>query len=221
MAAARTKRVLFLLTLLFAVVIVGVLVFAFMISRDIPYDWDHPNSIEASEARRKLKLYETSLESGQRGFVRFSELEINSYLASVLSPTNKSTNAVEAEMAGPVKLRKAAVGLTSTNIILFSWGQARPLGLPLNFVLQRGLRLNQTGTNAWSVSTEFMKIGELEIERKYWPRLETYVSALDKPLLKELTWTTNIQAIIGIKSDMNQRPELRLYTFKPIPSDVR
>jgi len=221
MAAAKTKRVLFLLMLLFAVVIVGILVFAFMISRDVPYDWDHPNAIEASEARRKLKLYETSLETGARGFVRLSELEINSYLASALNPTNKSTNAVEGEVAGPVKLQRAAVGLTSTNVILFSWGEARPLGLPLKFVMQRGLRINQSGTNNWSITTEFMKIGELEIERKHWPRLDPYVAALDQPVLEQLKWSTNIQAMIAIRSDVNSRPELRLYTFKPIPSDVR
>ena len=221
MAAAKTKRVLFLLMLLFAVVIVGIVVFAFMISRDVPYDWDHPNAIEASEARRKLKLYETSLETGARGFVRFSELEINSYLDSALNLTNKSTNAVEGEVAAPLKLRKAAIGLTSSNVVLYSWAEARPLGLPLNFVMQRGLRINQSGTNEWSISTEFMKIGELEIERKHWPRLETYVEALDKPVLEQLKWSTNIQAMIMIKTDVNSRPELRLYTFKPIPSDVR
>src|SRR5687767_7199144 len=215
----KTKRVLFLLGLLFAVIIVGALVLAFMISREIPYDWDHPNAIEASEARRKLKLYDTSLESGQRGFVRLSELEINSYLASVLSPTNRSTNAVEGEVSGPVKLRKAAVGLTATNIMLFSWGEAKPLGLPLKFMVQRGLRINQSGTNDWTIATDFMKIGELEIEPKHWPRFQPYLAALDKPLLEQLKWTTNIQAMIVIKADLNTRPEFRLYTFKPVPSE--
>ena len=54
MATSRTKRILLVSGLLFAVVFVGVLVVAFMVSRDVPFDWENPNEIEASEARRKL-----------------------------------------------------------------------------------------------------------------------------------------------------------------------
>ena len=222
MAASKTKRIALMFLLLLIVAVVGALVLGFMLSRDVPFDTDHPNSIEASEAARKVKLYETSLQNGQRGFVRFSELEINSHLTSLLNPTNKTTNAIEAEVsAGPVKLRKVALQLTSTNMVLYSWGKARALGLPLEFVVQRGLKINQEGTNQWTITTEFMKVGELEIEQKHWPRFETYLAALDKPLMDLFPWSTNIQAMIVAKNDLSQRPEFRLYTFKPIPADVR
>ena len=223
MAAPRFKRIFLLFALLLLVLVVGALVLAFMISRDVPFDWENPNFVEASEARRKLKLYETSVQSSQRGFVRLSQLEINSYLSSLINSTNKSTNAVEGEIVeGPSKLRRVALGLTSTNMILYSWGEARKLGLPLRFVVQRGLRIQQKGTDPWEIKTEFLKIGELEIAPQYWSHFDSYLEALDKPLVDQFKWTTNIQAILVTKNDLSQRQEFRLYTYKPIPAaDLR
>jgi hypothetical protein len=219
MAASRIKRIFVVFGLLLTMVMVGAVVLAFMVSRDVPFDWENPNFVEGSEARRKLKLYETSVQGGQRGFLRLSQLEINSHLESLLSSTNESTNAVAPEVdAGPVKLRRVALGLTSTNMMLYSWGETRKFGLPLKFVVQRGLQIHQKGTNGWEISTEFMKIGELEVSRKYWPKFDEYLEALDRPLLDKFSWRTNIQAMAVAKNELSQRQELRLYTYKPIPA---
>src|SRR4051812_39285656 len=82
MISNKTKRVGVLLGVLIALVVVGALFMAFQISRDVNFDWENPNNIEAAEARRKLKKYETALGKHQDGWVRFSQLEINSYLMS-------------------------------------------------------------------------------------------------------------------------------------------
>jgi hypothetical protein len=220
MAGPRTKRILLVFGLFLAVVVVGAGVLAFMVSRDVPFDWENPNFVEASEARRKLKLYDNSVEAGSRGFVRLSQVEINSYLMSMINPTNKPVAAAE-DIAGPVKLQRAALNLTSSNMVLHTWGEARKFGLPLRFVVQRGLRINQRGTAPWEISKEFMKIGELEVSKEYWPKFESYLEALDKPLLEQFKWTTNIQAILVAKNEVSQRPEFRLYTYKPIPAADR
>ena len=225
MAKNKTRSVALVLGLLFLVLLVVALVLAFMVSRDVSFDWENPNNIEAAEARRKIKLHESSMASSQRGFVRLSQLEINSYLMSVLNPTNKPTNSVTAEVTedapGKVKLRRAALALTSTNMILYSWGDGKVMGLPVKFVIQRGLRIHQEGTNAWQINTEFLKVGELDIALKNWPKVQPYLDALDQPLLDQFRWATNIPAMIVARNELNHRPEFRLYTFKPIPQDVR
>jgi hypothetical protein len=224
MAKVKTRSIALIFGLLLVVTVVGALVLAFIVSRDVPFDWENPNYIEAAEARRKLKLFESSMESHQRGFVRLSQLEINSYLMSVLNPTNKTTNSVQAEMntdaSRQVKLRRAAVLLTSTNMILHSWGDGKMFGVPVKFVVQRGLRFRQEGSEPWTMNTEFLKVGEMEIAPKNWPRLQPYLDALDKPLLDELKLSTNFPAVHIARSEVN-RPEFRIYTYKPIPQDAR
>jgi|GEM_PF-1671190 len=209
MISNNTKRVGVLLGVLVALVVVGALYFAFEISRDVNFDWENPNNIEAAEARRKLKKYETALVKHQDGWVRFSQLEINSYLMSA------TTNEL-AEGAG-YQLRRVGVELTTTNATFYSWGETHFLKLPLSFVLQRTFRIRQGGTNVWDLPIDELKIGDLEIPKRFWPRLKPAIHALDRPLVDYLGWATNVQALLITKNEISQRPELRLYTYSPIP----
>jgi hypothetical protein len=214
MKSQRTKRVLFALGLCAAVAFLGILWLAFLVSRDPGFDWENPNAVEAREAARKLKLFDTSLAAGSIGWVRLSQLEINSYLLSV---TNKPS-----EDEPKAHLRRVGVGLGNTNITLYSWAETSFLKLPLKFVLQRDFHIVQQGTNFWNMPADSVKIGDLEIPRRFWRRLGPIAHDLDAPLVDRLRWATNIPALLVTKNELSQRPELRLYTYKPIPSsDLR
>jgi hypothetical protein len=215
MASVRTKRVLFVLGFFMAVLFGTVLYFAYMLSRDVAFDWEHPNIVEATAARTKLKKYDDSLARGDRGYVRLTQLEINSYLMTLR--TNFATNKIEGTAAVPIHLHKVGVNLGQTNFVLYSWGHAKVFGLSLPFVLQRGFGIQQEGTNHWEFPVEFMRVGDMDIPQEFWPRLEAIINDADAPLLAEMRWMTNIQAMLVTKNELSERPEFRLYTYKPIP----
>jgi hypothetical protein len=118
MISTRVKRVFLAMALFIAVLLVAILVFAYMLSRDVAFDWENPNVVEANHFKGKLKRYENAVANGQRGFVRFSQLEINSYIRQTLT-NNADTN------APGVHLAHIGVGLGNTNLTLYSWGEYR------------------------------------------------------------------------------------------------
>src|SRR3954462_13510830 len=125
MTSARVKRVLLAVGLLVLVLLVGALVGAYMISRDPGSSFlEHPNPVEANHFRSKLARYDNALTNGQNGFVRFSQLEINSYIRQSI------TNSADTNAPG-MHLRRVGVGLNSDNFTLYSWGEYRAFNLPL------------------------------------------------------------------------------------------
>jgi hypothetical protein len=215
MASVRTKRVVFALAFLFVIILGTVVYLAYMVSRTVAFDWEHPNVIEAASARIKLKKYDDAVARGERGYVRLTQIEINSYLAALR--TNFSANKIEMSGPIPIHLQRVGVNLGKTNFVLYSWGQAKMFGLSLPFVVQRGFGIRQEGTNRWEFPVEFVRVGDLEIPAEFWPRMGPVLHDVDAPLLAEMAWTTNIQAMLVTKNDLSERPEFRLYTYKPIP----
>src|SRR5688572_30262413 len=122
----RAKRVSLVIGLLFVALFVGALVGAYMLSRDIPFDFENANVMEANRFRTKLRRYETAMTNGTQGYVKFSQVEINSYIGRVMTNTTDE---------GGMHLRRVAVGLTDTNLMLYSWGEYRVANLPLKFVV--------------------------------------------------------------------------------------
>ena len=212
MRSPRTKRILFIVGLLFVVVFVAALVGAYMISRDPGFAFENPNKFEADRFVTKLAKYETALTNQQKGFVRFSQAEINSYIRQSM------TNAVETNAAG-LHLRRIGIGLGNTNVMVYTWAQYKALGLPLKFCVQRGFRINQNGTNEWEMPQESFKVGEVEVPKRYWDSANSFLRPLDEPALEQFAWRTNIQAILVRKNEISDHPELRLYTYKPIPAE--
>src|SRR6185436_11869913 len=102
--------------LLFAVVFVMILVAAYMLSRDPGFAFENPNAFEANRFRTKLNRYESALTNGQKGFMRFSQAEINSYIRQTM------TNLPAATSGSGLHLRRVGIGLTTTNLTLLTWG---------------------------------------------------------------------------------------------------
>jgi hypothetical protein len=118
-----------------------------------------------------------------------------------------------------LQLRRIGVGLTHTNLMLYTWGQCSFLKLPLKFVVQRGFRIEQNGTNDWQMPLESFKVGEVEVPRRYWDSATAFFKPLDQPALDCFPWRTNVPALLVRKNEVSERPELRLYTYKPIPAE--
>jgi hypothetical protein len=215
MISTRAKRCFLALALLFAVVIVAVLVLAYMVSRDVAFDWQNPNVVEATHFKEKLSRYENAMSNGQHGFVRFSQLEINSYIR------HSMTNGTDTNAPG-LHLTRLAVELKDTNLMVLSWGEYRVLNMPLKFVVQRSFSIQQEGANSWELPMQTFKVGEVEVPRNCWDSVSSFLEPMDQPAKESFAWRTNIQALLVTRNNLSQRPELRLYTYKPIsPEDRR
>jgi hypothetical protein len=89
----------------------------------------------------------------------------------------------------------------------------------LRFVVQRSFSIQQEGANAWETPMESFKVGEVEVPRKYWDSVNTFLGPMDAPVLDSFGWRTNIPALAIIKNELSQRPELRVYTYKPVSAE--
>lgn len=234
----RARRVGILIGLLVAAGFVGAGYLGYRLTREPYFDWEDANAIEAREAQRKLRLYDTSYAQGDRGFVRLSQLEINSYLKELIStnsaagtsanppPAVEETNSPASTAEPPdamakrgLQLTRIGVQLGKTNVTLFSWAERRVFGCPIRFVVQRGFHIQQSGANRWDLPMDSIRVGEVQIPARYWNKLEPAIRTLDEPLEGKFAWATNIQAMLITKNEISQRPELRLYTYKPIPDE--
>jgi len=213
MASPRTKRIVFIVGLLFGVLFVCALVGAYMLSRDPGFAFETPNKFEAARFMTKFNSYEKALTDGRKGFMRFSQGEINSYIRQSMTNLPTATN------TPGMHFRKMGIGLTATNLMVYTWGEYRVFNMPLKFVAQRAYRIDQEGTNQWQMHMESFKVGELEVPKSCWDSLGGFVQPLDQPMMEQFAWRTNIQALLVRKNEISERPELRLYTYKPIPPE--
>ena len=193
--------------LLILVLLVGALVGAYMLSRDPGVALENPNVVEAVRFKKKLTRYENAKANGDRGFVRFTQLEINSYIHQTM------TNSADTNGAA-MHLRHVGVGLGDTNLTVYSWGECHFFSLPLKFVVQRSFDIQTEGTNGWQMPMESFKIGEVEVPKKWWDSASAWIEPLDEPVKETFAWHTNIPALFVTKNELSQRPELRLYTYK-------
>lgn len=206
----RAKHIGVVFGILFAAVLVAAGVGGYMLSRDVAFDFN-PDLNQANDFRRKLRNYEKARTNDHKGFMRFTQAEINSYISRTL------TNVVE---TNGMLLHRFAVELGPTNLIAYSWGESRRI-LPLKFVVQREFSIRQEGTNVWELPLTAMKIGEVEIPENWWPKVTEILAPLDAPLRERYPWATNVPAVLVRKNEVSAKPELRLYTYKPIPDEDR
>lgn len=214
MKSLAVKRAIFAIGLLIAFVLAAAAWFLFEITRDPGVSWETPTSVEDAEVRRKIKLYDTSISRAQHGFVRFSPSEINAFLTSISTNAPLSTNSFLA-------LKRVGIDITRTNITFSSLAERRVFNYPVRVIIQRGFHVHQLGTNHWDLPMDWLKVGHIEVPKKHWHRLSQFIRPLDQPLMPHLVWATNIEAMLVTKNDLSQRPELRLYTYKPIPPGDR
>jgi hypothetical protein len=203
---AGTKKVSLVLGLLLGVFLATSLYYGFKLTRNIDPQWvQDPNPVEAYEANRKIRLLSNS-EARSKGFVRLSEVEINSYLQEkVRSLTNSPAS---------LALVQAAVRLAETNVTFICWTHKNLLGFQVPFVYQRSYKFGET--NAISdLELESIKVGTVEIPKALWTRAESFFSSTDTRFEDRRRWIAELPAVLLTRNELTHNPEVRLYNFQP------
>lgn len=199
------QRWVAILGILFAALLLGLGILAYQLTRTVDFSWEQANSVEAKEAVRKITLVRNGIEAGKKGFIRLSQIEINSYLMGAI--TNVSPG------SGP-KLTNVKVDLTKTNFTLVSFGEVKVINWPVQIAMKRNFRIEQ-GTNSWEFPLDEVHVGDVKIPRRVWPYLSKLARRLDQPLGAQFAWATNIPAMRLARNEMSGDAELRVYTFVP------
>ncbi len=181
----------------------------YMITRPLEVEFaQQPNAVEEHEANRKLKLLNDAQTSQKRGFVRFSEVEINSFLEGRYNSAGEScTNS-------PIKLVRSGVLLGADNVTFVTWHQAPLFGLNLPIVWQRVVSPVKD-TNGWSFTLESMRVGSLEIPSGYWKRIHSILGLGDTLFDERITWLKSLPLVTIGQNELSKSPEFRLYTYVP------
>jgi hypothetical protein len=179
----------------------------FYLTRPLDVDFaQDPNTVEAQEADRKLKLLTEAQSARKQGFVRFSEVEINSFLDGKYR-SGSSTG-------GPLELVKAGVLLDEGRFSFVTWHRAQVFGLELPFVWQRVVRPSREA-DGWSFTLESMRIGALNIPEGHWPRVEKFFGATDTIFEERMAWLKSLPLVTLAHNEESKLPEVRLYTYLP------
>jgi hypothetical protein len=198
------------MVLLLVVVAVGAA--GYYLTRPLPANFaTHPNAAEAHEANRKLKLLNEAQSSRKQGFVRFSEVEINSFLDKYNS--SNSTN-------GPVQLVKAGVFLGDREVNFVTWHSLEAFGYKVPFVWQRVLTpIKQK--EGWSFAVRSMKVGAVEIPAGNWAKVEEVLGTTDALFAERKEWLKTVPMVQLAQNELSETPEVRLYTYLPKENSIQ
>jgi hypothetical protein len=181
----------------------------YLITRPLNVDFaQEPNAVEAHEANRKLKLLNDAQTAQKRGFVRLSEVEINSFLEG------RYNSGKAAQTNGPIKLVKSGVLLGGDRVTFVTWHEAPIFGLNLPIVWQRVISPVKS-TNGWSFTLQSMRIGDLDIPAAYWSKLNAIFGHVDALFEERKEWLKSLPLVTLAHNEVSKSPEFRLYTYVP------
>jgi hypothetical protein len=205
------KKIFFAFTAVVVLVVVAVGAAGYYLTQPLPTGFAMPpNVVEAQEANRKLKLLNEAQSSRKQGFVRFSEVEINSFLDKYNS--SNSTN-------GPVKLVKAGVFLGEKDVNFVTWHSVDVFGFKIPFVWQRVLTpIKQK--EGWSFAVRTMKVGAVEIPEGNWPKVEQVLGTTDALFAERKEWLKTVPMVKLAQNEQSESPEVRLYTYLPKENSI-
>lgn len=204
---AGTKKICLALGVIGGALFITIAVIAFKLTRQIEPQWvQDPNPVEAYEADRKIRLL-SEAEARAKGFVRLSEVEINSYLQQKLAP---GTNTAPSSLV----LRQAGVQLASSNVTFVCWANQKLLGLEIPLVYQRSYDVGN-GQLLSEIQLQSIKIGDLEIPKFLWNKVESVFTAMDTRFEERRNWVAKLPAVRLTRNELTDHPEVRLYNFTP------
>lgn len=176
-----------------------------------------PNSVESEDANRKMRRFEGSLKSGQPGYIRLSETELNALLENRFSPGLKAGQA-EPPADGP-QLMRALAGLGEEEMTWHYWVRVPWAGREFRFVLRHKVRLGRENEQ-WKFETLAMHLGRLAIPQRYWSKIEPPSGSGQNELSKPYQWLLNLPALDLATNEFNRMPELVLYNY-PAPEVIK
>ena len=210
----RPLRKLILVLLAMVVVVGGAAGYFFvqLTARPVIELRQDPNSVEAREAVRKVKLFEDAQKGKKKGYIRLSEVEINSYLEETVFTKNIETNGVV--------LLDGKLLLESDGMVWVSWVQMPFFGFELPLVWQRQIDLVQK-EDGWGLELRGMQLGQMRIPPDQWERVEELLGQVDALFQEQFGWALKAPTVEIAKNDLSKAPELRLYTFVPEKNETK
>lgn len=216
---AWVRRVITSLWLAVALVMVAALYLYFKVTAEADtYSLKEPNALDAREANRKLGLYKKALEGPERsGFIRLSEVEINSYLREryFADQAKSLTNAPDSVP----RLLESRVKLSGQEILWYCWVQKKWCGVSVPMVWRRNLELAR-GTNSPKLATKSMTLGKLEVPLRYWPFVNRELGEVDRVFAEDRRWVEKLPRLEIRTNNQSAAPELRLYTHSTAASSA-
>jgi hypothetical protein len=203
----RVKKVLMALGGALAAVLLAGLYYGYQLTRKEDLGFGQAaNTPDSNEASRKIKLLMDAQSSGKRGFVRFSEVEVNSFLQTHF-------NVQPATNLGPQTVQSFA-DLNKHDLVWFSVIRRPILGKPLDFLWERTISL-QRETNGYVFPVKSMRVGDLDIPQRFWPQIEEFFDGADAKYDDRLKWVAHLPWIELTNNELSLQPELRLYNYNP------
>lgn len=208
-ATSKRGKVFWGFVLILGMIGVSVGALLYMLTRQVEIEFaQDPNPLEAHEASRKLNLLNEAREANRRGFVRLSEVEINSFLETrYKAEKNSRTNM-------PVQVVKTGVLLHQTNLTFVTWLKVPLFGRGLPFVWQRTVTPVRQ-EEKWVFQTDGMRLGRVEIPKALWARCTARLGLSDSMFEERRVWLGNLPKIALMKNEMSTAMEMRLYSYDP------
>ncbi|MGZ8939573.1 MAG: hypothetical protein ACXW32_10225 [Limisphaerales bacterium] len=207
MAKGYTKKIFMGLGLTAVLAVGAVAALGYFLTRPLPVSLtNRPNAVEAQEADRKLKLLSEAQSGRKQGFVRFSEVEINSFLDGKYHNASSSNS--------PVRLVKAGILLDEGQVTVVTWHEAPIFGFNLPFVWQRVVT-PVPQKDGWSFAVRSMSVGQVQIPEGQWPRVGQFLGATDSIFQERKEWLRTLPMVTLAMNEESDSPEVRLYTYLP------
>lgn len=218
-----TKKVIGVLALLALVLIAFGAVFYHQLTAPVhPRQVERPSLWDLDEAKRKIKLFEEAKALNRRGFVRLSETELNAFLGEREEGEDieekedgaDSLAAGESDPEAPEFVR-IRVALGNEHPTFYTWIRRNWLGKQVEIVWQRTAALHMKN-GEWTMETQSMRIGQVDIPRRFWNMVEGAFASVDEQLAHDFGWVKQVPALDIALNKNSQNRELRFYTY-PVP----
>lgn len=168
-----------------------------------------PNSLDAREADRKIGIYKKALEGSEHGFVRLSEVEVNSYLHQhYFGDQRQKTNASVAA----TRLLDARLKFNGQDFFWYSWVKGKWFGRPIEMIWRREIEFKR-GMSNWLFQTKAMSLGNLNVPARCWETVNKQLGEADEIFGEERQWLDRVPVMEIKTNNLTSSPELRLFTY--------
>lgn len=205
------KKALRILVILFGVgaVLAGYL-YLRLTAEVAPPGVQTPSIFDAQEAARKLKLFEQARESARKGFIRLSEVELNSYVRErYLGGFGKSPPPPLAATNGLIDCR---VDLATNHLTWYCWLETERWKQRVGLCWTRIFSVARTN-DQWTLALQAMRIGDVPVPPRWWARAHALLGPVDDTFSADRAWLSRLPAVELRANEFSQSPELRLYTY--------
>jgi len=189
--------------------------FYFQVTADVYFEVSEgANSLDAKEAERKLGLYLEAEKIARRGFVRLSEVEINSYLQQRFFSDSDNEAGAEPPLTSKTGLLKSRARLSTDALTWCCWIKKEWLGRSRIFVWQRTFEMIQNENGSPDLELTTMTVGSLDVPRPLWPTVEAAFGEVDAVFTNQVAWLTRLPTVEIKTNVFSSRPEVRLFTYR-------